>query len=165
MAITRAKKEEIAEKAQDIVKSSKSVAFVNFHGLSVEEANELRNKLREEGVRYFVLKKTIAKRILENAGIEGELPELEGELALAGAEDPIAPARGVYDFAKTHKEKLFLVGGIFEGRFMNKEEMAEIASIPPVEILYGKVMNVINSPISSVVIALGAIAEQKERTV
>lgn len=161
MAITRKKKEEILKKATDIVKDSQSVVFVNFHGLGVEDSNTLRRELRKDGVSYSVIKKTLVKKVLGDAKIEGEAPLLDGELALASAKDLMAPARGIYDFAKTHKDTLSILGGIFEGRFMNKEEMTEIASIPPIEVLYGKFVNVINSPIQGFVVALSQIAKVK----
>ena len=161
MAITRKKKEEILKKATDIVKDSQSVVFVNFHGLGVEDSNTLRRELRKDGVSYSVIKKTLVKKVFGDSKIEGEAPSLDGELALASAKDLMAPARGIYDFAKTHKDTLSILGGIFEGRFMNKEEMTEIASIPPIEVLYGKFVNVINSPIQGFVIALDQIAKVK----
>lgn len=162
MAITRQKKEEIVKKAQDIIKDSESVVFVNFHGLSVAETTELRRALREAGVNYVVLKKSLVQRVLASADVEGEVPDLDGELALASAkDDAVAPARGVYQFAKSHDENLAILGGIFENRFMGKEEMVEIASIPPVEILYGKFANIVNSPIQRFTVALGQIAEAK----
>ncbi|MBU1046773.1 50S ribosomal protein L10 [Patescibacteria group bacterium] len=162
MAIKKEKKKEIFEKAEGILKDSNSVVFVNFHGLGVSDTTQLRNNLRNEGSSYTVIKKTIVKKALENTSIEGEMPELEGELALAYSEDLIAPARGVYEFQKKHKEKMAILGGIFEGVFMNKEKMLSIAQIPAPQVLRGQFVNLINSPIQSFVTALSKIAEKKE---
>jgi len=100
MAITKGKKEEVCKKIESIVKDFPTVVFVNFHGLNVTDTTQLKNSLREEDSFYTVTKKTLAKRILQDSPVKGEIPELEGELALAYSSDQIAPARGVYEFSK-----------------------------------------------------------------
>ncbi|MCW9054869.1 MAG: 50S ribosomal protein L10 [Candidatus Pacebacteria bacterium] len=162
MAKTKQQKTETLEQLTDAAKNAGSVVFVNFHGLGVSETNEMRSALKDEGVTYLVAKKTLTKRAIADAGVEGEVPELEGELALAWGDDQIAPARGVQEFAKKHKDSLSILGGIFEHRLVGKEEMITIASIPSLQTLYGQFANVINSPIQGFVFALNAIAEKKE---
>jgi len=154
MAINKDKKKKIYEKTQGILKDSGSVVFVNFHGLNVSDTTQLRNNLRKEGSSYTVTKKTLVKKALDSSSVEGEMPELEGELALAYGEDLIAPARGVYEFQKKHKENVAILGGIFEGSFVDKEKMLSIAQIPSPQILKGQFVNLINSPIQSFVTAL-----------
>ncbi|MBU1557957.1 50S ribosomal protein L10 [Patescibacteria group bacterium] len=161
MAISKEKKEKIYGGIKNAVAKAQSIVFVNFHGLGVSETTDLRRKLREEDVNYVVAKKTLIKRALGDAKPEGEMPELEGELALAYSEDLTAPARGVYDFQKSHKNSVSILGGVFEGRYMNQSEMTEIAAIPSTQVLYGQFVNLINSPIQRFVIALDKIAEKK----
>jgi len=161
MAITREKKKEILGNLKDAVSGASSVVFVNFHGLSVRDTSNLRKKLRDASVSYFVAKKTLTKRALSEEKIEGEIPELEGELAIAYGEDLIAPAREVYEFQKSHKDHVSILGGIFEKSYKNKEEMLEIASIPAPQVLRGMFVNVINSPIQGLAVALNAIAEKR----
>jgi len=160
MAITKEKKVEITKKLKKALTDSQSVVFVNFAGLSVNEDTNLRRELRENEVGYVVAKKTLIKRALNEAGASGEMPELPGEIALAYGEDLVAPAKGIYEFSQKSK-KLEILGGIFEGAFMDKASMTEIAEIPPREILYGKFANVINSPIQGFVIALDQLAQAK----
>lgn len=162
MPISKEKKKEVIDKVSDALKSSKSVVFVNFHGLTMVNTTELRRKLRAEGIGYTVAKKTLAKRALDTAAINGEVPVLDGELALAYGTDLIAPAREIYGFQKKFDNKLSIIGGIFEGRYMTKEEMTEIAAIPPQLVLYGQLVNLINSPIQGLVLSLNAIAGKKE---
>ncbi len=162
MAKTYQQKEETLAKLTEALKNAASVVFVNFHGLGVTDTNEMRAKLKEDNVTYFVAKKTLVRRALNDAGLQGEVPELEGELALAWGDDAVAPARGVHAFAKDHKDELSILGGVFEQKLMNKDEMTVIASIPPLQTLYGQFANVINSPIQGLVIALGQVAEKKE---
>ncbi|MCK5285922.1 MAG: 50S ribosomal protein L10 [Candidatus Pacebacteria bacterium] len=162
MAINKDRKKEIYEKAQGILKDSESVVFVNFKGLNVADTTQLRNNLRDEDSSYSVIKKSLIRKALDNFSVKGNMPELEGELALAYGKDSIAPARGVYEFQKKNQENIAILGGIFEGSFVDKEKMLSIAQIPAPQILKGQFVNLINSPIQGFVTALSKIAEKKE---
>lgn len=167
MAITKAKKHEIAAKLKGVFDTSKTVVFINFHGLNVMDTTKLRNDLRTQGVGYIVAKKTLVKRSLAAKNPSGSMPELGGELAIAysaSTEDAIAPAREVYSFQKTHKDRIAILGGVFGGAYAAADEMIAIASIPSREVLLGQFVNVINSPIQGLVIALNAIAEKKVKS-
>lgn len=175
MAITRQKKEEIVKKTEDILKNSESIVFVNFHGIGVKDTDELRSSLREKGVGYSVLKKTLVKRVLKESGFEGDVPQLDGELALAYSEDAIAPARGIMEFQKKHKKVISPLGGVFESRYIGIDEVKQLALIPSREVLYGQFVGLLNSPIQqtvgvlnnvvgSLVIALDQIAQAKAPT-
>lgn len=161
MAISKQKKGEIVEKLRKAFKDAKSVVFVNFKGLSVGNTTSMRRGLKGEGVSYTVAKKTLTKRVLDEGKYEGTLPELEGELGLAWGNDPVSPARGIKGFQKKFPETLKILGGIFEGRYLGREEMEEIAMIPSMEVLRGKFVNIINSPIQRVAVALSEIAKIK----
>jgi large subunit ribosomal protein L10 len=161
MAITRDRKKEVLDNLKSIVKNSPTVVFVNFHGTNVVESSEMRRALRKEGVEYVVTKKTLAKLALADQNLGGEVPTLEGEVAFAYSQDQIAPAREIYQFQKKLDGRISIVGGIFEGSFKDKEGMTVIASIPSQHVLYGQFVNLINSPIQGLVIALDAIAGKK----
>jgi large subunit ribosomal protein L10 len=161
MAITRAKKEERVQEITDAVKDAGSVAFVSFNKLTVAETSAMRRVLRAAGAHYVVAKKTLAARAFTALGFEGTLPELPGEFAFIYGEDMIAPAREVNEFVKKNKDKLSIVGGIFEGRFMDASEMQSIATIPPLKTLYAQFVMLINSPLQGLVVALDQIAEKK----
>jgi large subunit ribosomal protein L10 len=161
MPITKEKKVKIQEDVASKIKGATSIVFVNFHKLNVADTNEVRRALRSEGVGYTVAKKTLIKRAFAGQNVEGEMPELAGEIALVYGTDPIAPARGIFEFQKKFKDQVSLVGGVFEGKFLNKSEIEGVATIPPLQVLYGQFVNLINSPIQGLVLALNAIAEQK----
>ncbi|TSC67143.1 MAG: large subunit ribosomal protein L10 [Parcubacteria group bacterium Gr01-1014_73] len=164
MAKTKAQKKESLAAIAKLIKEAKdagSVALVKFGGLTVADATNFRRKLRAEGVNYLVAKKTLAKKALAESGVAGELPALDGQIGLAWGVDQIAPARGVYEFQRQSEKKVELLGGIFEGRFMNREEMSSIASIPPRKTLYAQLVNVINSPIQGLVMALSELAKKR----
>jgi large subunit ribosomal protein L10 len=161
LAISKQKKGEILKKVEKALSEAKSLVFVNFHGLNVAGITQMRRTLKDAGIKYFVAKKSLVKRVLSGSKIEGEIPELPGELALAWGDDLVAPAREVYGFQKKNTDNLKILGGIFEGKFMNQALMMEIASIPPLPVLHGKFVNIINSPIQRFVIGLSEIAKKK----
>ena len=162
MAISKDKKREIVAKLVDAFKEASSIAFVGFTKLTVADASKMRTQLRDAEVKYYVAKKTLIKKALEGRGYTGELPALPGEIAVAWtSNDVTAPARGVYEFGKKLKGALVLLGGVFEGGFINAEKTIAIATIPPMQVLRGMFVNVINSPIQGLVVALDKIREQK----
>ncbi len=160
MAITKDKKSGILTKLDGVKNDSESIVFVSFKGMPVQDSTIMRTKLREQGVGYFVAKKTLMRKAFDGA-FEGEMPELEGEIAVAYSADAIAPAQNIKEFALKYKDNLAIVGGVFQGVYKNKEEMTEIASIPPLQVLRGMFVNVINSPIQGLAVALNQIAEKK----
>lgn len=160
MAITKAKKQDILAKLEGIKKEAESIVFVSFKGITVKDTTEMRRKMREAGVGYFVAKKTLMKRVF-GEGYEGTMPELDGEIAVAYSTDAIAPAQNVKEFAVKFKDGLAIVGGIFQGVFKNKEEMTEIASIPPLQTLRGMFAQLVNSPRQRFAVVLSKVAEKK----
>jgi large subunit ribosomal protein L10 len=162
MAIHKEKKAEIVSNVKDILSKSKSVVFVNFHKLPVSESTTIRKELRSKEVSFTVAKKTLTKRALAEAQVTGELPVLEGELALVYSADLLAPAREIFDFQKKLDGRVSILGGVFDGIYKSKEEMEVIASIPSRQTLYAQFVNLINSPIQGLAIALNAVAEKKQ---
>ena len=160
MAITKAKKETILGKLEGVKGEAESIVFVKFNGMSVAATTSMREELRQKGVGYFVAKKTLMKRTFGES-FTGSMPQLDGEIAIAYSTDAIAPAQNIRDFALKYKNNLAIVGGVFQGVFKNQAEMTEIASIPPLQVLRGMFVNVINSPIQGMVIALDGIAQKK----
>lgn len=133
-------------------KNASSVVFVNFHGLNVSAANELRKSLRKTGSDYLVAKKTLIKKVFDSLNFEGVMPELEGEVALAfGVDDEVAPARVVSEFDEKHNDIIKILGGVLEGEYMDANKAIALARIPSREVLYGKFVNVINSPVQGLV--------------
>lgn len=161
MALTKQKKVDILAKIGKVLKGAQSVVFVHFKGLSVADANAMRRELRKRDIGYTVAKKTLMRRAIAELKPEGSLPELHGEVAIAYGADPITPASSIAEFAKEYTGRLTIVGGIFEGRYMNQSEMNTIAAIPPLQTLRGMLVNIINSPIAGLAIALDAIAQKK----
>ena len=138
------------------------MVFVDFHGINVAEETNLRRSLREKEVGYRVSRKTLLRRVLEGKA-QGDVPSLPGEVALAYSKDPISSAREIHSFHKANGGILKILGGIFEGKFLDAEGMQEIAMIPSKEVLIGQFVNLINSPLQRFAIALDQIAKSKEQ--
>ena len=164
MAISKDKKREIVAKLTGALKEASSVAFVGFSKLTVKDSSKLRQELSQKSVRFFVAKKTLIRKALEARGYQGSVPELPGEVAVAwtAGEDVTAPASGVYEFGKKLKGAIALLGGMFEGAFIDAKTMIGIATIPPLPVLRGMFANIINSPIQRFAISLAEVAKIKQ---
>lgn len=165
MAKTKAQKADILSRLQDALKKTGSSVVVHFKGLSVKDESMMRRELKEKGLAYFVAKKTLIKKAITDGGL-GEVGGLEGEVAVVyntEASDTTAPARLAYEYSKQFgAERFSLLNGIFEEKLQGQEGILEIATIPPTPVLRGMFVNVINSPIQGLVIALNGIAEKKQ---
>lgn len=161
MPITLDKKKSLVASLDKALKGANSVVFVKFDKLTVADGNELRRSLQKEEVGYQVAKKTLLKRALSTHSIEGSIPEIPGQVAIAYSTDLLAGAREIFDFQKKHKENISIVGGVFDGKYMNADEMMSIATIPPLQTLRGMFVNLINSPIQRFAVVVNAIAEKR----
>ena len=157
MTITKQKKGEILKDLENNLKKAKIVVFVNFHGLNVSAATQLRRLLGNIGARYLVAKKTLIKKALESFGLEGEILNLEGEVAMAFCEqDPILSAKAIEQFAKKNKA-IKILGGVFENKYIGQKSVIMLANIPPREVLLGQFVNIINSPVRGLVVTLNGV--------
>jgi large subunit ribosomal protein L10 len=161
MAINKKKKEEILANLKEIIKNSGSVVFINFHGVDVVQSTALRRELKQSEVNYFVAKKSLVKRAFAETKVSGEMPPLDGELGLAYGKDSLAPAGKIYSWVKKLNGRLKILGGVFEGKFMDQENMNNIAQIPSQETLYAQFVSLINSPIRGLVVLLDQVAKNK----
>jgi large subunit ribosomal protein L10 len=161
MAITKDKKAEIVKKIEDIASKAKTLVWVQFKGLNVAQQSEMRKALRAQDIGYVVAKKTLVERGLASAKFEGTAPVLEGEVALAYGEDELAPARELAVFVKKFSETLAFAGGVFGGKYVDKEGIMAIAAIPGMDALRGMFAQVINSPRSRFAVVLSEVAKTK----
>ena len=162
MAITREKKAEIIAKVSDIASKSSTMVFAKFKGLPVVEQNDMRRTLRAQEVGYVVAKKSLVRRALEAAKVEGTMPELEGEIAMAYSADELAPARELAVFIKKFPEQLAFAGGVFGGKFMSADEIKSIAAIPGMQALRAQFVQLINSPRQRFAVVMHAKANKGE---
>ena len=150
--------EEIAEK----FKAAASIVVVDYRGLTVAQATELRKQLREAGVEFKVYKNTLTRRAAEAAGLEGINEFLTGPNAIAFSnEDVVAPAKIINEFAKKN-EALEIKAGIIEGTVASVEDVKALAELPSREGLLSMLLSVLQAPVRNFALATKAVAEQKE---
>ena len=128
------------------IKESKLVVFVNFHGLNSVLNRELRSIIKKAGAKYFVAKKTLIKRVFGEFGFKGEIPEMEGEVALVFGKDDIVEPVKILSVFKKNNPQINLLGGVIEGLFTGKEAMIRLATLPSREVLIAQFLNVISAP-------------------
>jgi large subunit ribosomal protein L10 len=165
-------KKQVVKELSEKIKSSKSIVFADYRGLTVEQDTELRTALRKAGVDYKVVKNTLTKLAANENGLNDLEPHFNGPTSMASSdEDSIAPAMVMVEFAKKY-EKLELKVGVIEGKILDVKGIEAIASLPSKEELLAKALgslkspitglvNVLNGNIRGLVIALNAIAEKQ----
>lgn len=162
MPISRKKKEEIVAKVEDGLKTAESVVFVGFKGMKLGDQNAMRRELRAKGVSYYVAKKSLVERALASKNVTGTMPASKGETALVWSKDPIAAAKGIYEFSKKFKDSLTLFGGIYQGAYQSQSEIMVLATIPSREELYSKFVGMLQATYGGVVRAFEAKRVQME---
>ncbi|HDR7736140.1 TPA: 50S ribosomal protein L10 [Bacillus thuringiensis] len=155
-------KQQVVTEIADKLRASKSTIVVDYRGLTVSEATELRKQLREAGVEFKVYKNSLTRRAAESAKM-AELNEfLTGPNAIAFSnEDVVAPAKVLNDFATKH-EALEIKAGVIEGKLVTLDEVKAIATLPSREGLLSMLLSVLQAPIRNLALATKAVAEQKE---
>lgn len=154
------KKQEVNELIKEFEESVTCVV-VDYRGLTVHEATELRSKLRAEGAELKVIKNNISRRAAKAAGFEGLTDVFTGPSALVfSKEDAVAPARIVYDFAKKH-ENLELKGGYVERKIVGIDQLAEVAKLPNREGMLSMLLSVLQAPLRNFAYAIKAIGEKE----
>ena len=152
-------KQPIVDEISELLNGAATAVVVDYRGLTVEQDTQLRKQLREAGVTYKVYKNTLIKRATEGTDFAALDPNLEGLTALAVSKtDATAPARILAEFAKK-ADKLEIKAGIVEGTYYDAKGMNVIATIPSREILLGKLLGSIQSPITNFARVLNQIAE------
>ena len=147
---------DLTEKLQTAV----SGVIVNYSGITVENDTKMRAELRKAGVEYAVIKNTMTKRACENVGY-GELGNvLEGMTAIAiSKDDAVAPAKILKEYADKI-DSFELKEGFVEGKVLDQAGVLELANIPSKEILIGKLLGSIQSPLYGLACALQAIIDK-----
>ncbi len=155
-------KQPVVAEISELLKDAKAAVLVDYRGLTVEQDTALRKQMREAGVTYKVYKNTMMNFAFKGTDYEAMSGKLEGPTALAvSSTDASAPARILFEFAKK-APALELKGGVVEGTYYDEKGIQVIATIPSREVLLGKLLGSIQSPIANLARVLNQIAESKE---
>lgn len=152
-------KKQIVSTLAEQMKNAVSGVLVDYCGLSVEQDTQLRNKLREAGVEYKVVKNTLTRFAAKEIGFD-ELDEvLNGPTSLAiSMTDEVAPAKVIADFAKDN-EQLEIKAGFLDGKVLALDEIKVLAATPNRETLIAKMLGSLNAPVSNLVRTLQALVD------
>jgi large subunit ribosomal protein L10 len=146
----------IAEIAADI-ESSQAVFAVDYRGISVPQAAELRAKLREADATFRVVKNSLTERAADQTGATDLKPLLQGPTALTFVRgDAALAAKAIADYARI-TQLLPFKGGTMEGAPLDAEQIRSISRLPSREVLYGQLVGVVASPVTGLVRTLGAL--------
>ena len=174
MANSIEEKKVIVSEITEKLDRAASVILVDYRGLTVGEATQLRREMRQAGVEYKVLKNTLIKRAADELQISGLDPYLNGPTAVIFSDsDPVIPAKIMSDFIRRAR-KTEIKSGILGKTVINAAGVQSLSEMPPKEVVVAKLMGTINAPIANlagvlnatlrqVVTALDAIRKQKEQ--
>jgi large subunit ribosomal protein L10 len=162
----------IAEIATQIDESH-AIFAVDYRGISVSQAAELRSNLREADALFKVVKNSLTERAADQVGAEALKDYLSGPTALTFVRGDVAvAAKALADYART-TQLLPVKGGLMDGAVLDVEQIRTLSRLPSREVLYGQLVGVVASPVSGLVrtlnalisglaVALGGVREKKE---
>ena len=154
-------KQAIVAALTEKIQNSGAGVIVDYKGITVAEDTALRAECRNNNVEYAVIKNTLLRFAFNNCGMSELDEQLNGTTSLATcADDPVAPARVIADYAKKLKDKFEIKGGFMDGKVVSMETVNALASIPALPVLQAQVLGTMLAPISGLACVLKQIAEK-----
>jgi large subunit ribosomal protein L10 len=155
--MNRDEKAAVVEELAEEIRGADAVFAVDYRGISVPDAAELRARLRGADTRFRIVKNSLTERASDKAGAESLKELLEGPTALAFvAGDAALAAKALNDMARTLGTLAFK-GGLMDGAAITADEIRAIARLPAREVLHGQLVGMIASPLSGLVRTLNAL--------
>jgi large subunit ribosomal protein L10 len=155
---TREQKQQNLEALTQQFQEAKVAMLIGFNKLTVAKDQELRNRLREAGARYTVVKNTLARKAAAGTPFEQTTEHFKGVTAIAlSTEDPVTLSKAVSKFAKENPDVFKFKAGVVEGRVVALGDVESIAALPSKEVLISKVMFLINCQAQRLVTVLSAV--------
>jgi large subunit ribosomal protein L10 len=155
--MNRDQKAAVVEEIAGQIKDSQAIFAVDYRGITVTQAAELRARLREIDTRFRVVKNSLSERAADKAGAESLKPLLTGPTALALVRgDAALAAKALNDAART-MNVLEFKGGVMNGTTVSADEVRAIARLPSREVLNAQLVGTIAAPITGLVRTLNAL--------
>lgn len=143
MPLSKDQKKEIIKNLSEKLKLSKSAVFSDFTGLTVSEMESLRNDLRKNKTHYQVVKKSLLKIAIKQAGLKISLDNMSGSVSAGISEsDEVIPAKILYEFSLKH-ENLKLLNGILNGQKISLNVVEKLAKLPGKDELRAKTVGML----------------------
>ena len=141
-------KKQLVEEIKEKFSKAKTLAFVDYRGITVDEDTAMRRKFREAGCEYKVYKNRLMLKALSDLGIECSANYFEGTTAVAiGYEDEVAPAKILCDTISKTK-KMAIKFGILNGVSVSASDIEALSKLPSKEELIAKLLGTLNNPIT-----------------
>ena len=151
----------VVSEIEELAKDAKSIVLVDYRGLTVAQATELRNNVRTAGGTYKVYKNRLMKIAFDKLGIEFPSSDFEGTTAvLFHSSDEVAPAKIALDGSKKFNNNLKLKSGYVSGKYFNTAEINALANIPSREVLVAQLLGMLTNPMRSLAVAVSEIAKK-----
>lgn len=158
--ILQEKKQVVAELTEKI-KGATAGVLVDYKGINVADDTKLRKELREAGVEYAVVKNTLLRFAVGEAGYAELEQHLEGTSALAvSKEDPVAAARILTKYAEGSGGKFVIKAGFVDGGYIDAAKVSELGNLPSKEQLLSMLCSALSGNLRGLAVALNAIAEK-----
>lgn len=159
MAITRERKEELVAQYVDLLERTNGFVIVNYKGMSVNQTEDLRNKIREADGTYAVTKNTLFTKALQQQGWPVPDDLLKGPTAIAfGLDNMPGVAKAVLDFTDELdvKEKLAISGGVMTGEILSIDQVETISELPTLDEIRAQLAGLIVQPATGLVSIINA---------
>lgn len=157
MAMSREKKEQIVADLTEKLSRSKALIMTDYRGLGAAEMSGLRNKLRETETGFHVVKNSLVKRAMEQAGLPWEQSLFDGPTAIGFCyEDVPGSAKVLIDFGSERKTPISIRGGMLGEGLLDAAQISDLASLPSGEVLIAQVVARISGPLVGLVNVLNA---------
>jgi large subunit ribosomal protein L10 len=150
--VLKEKKEQVVAELVERFRTSDTLIVADYRGLDMTALDGVRTELLKHGARFSVVKNTLTKRAAEAAGVEALGEFLEGPTAIAFVQDGdmVAVAKTLNDTARQTRI-LTLRGGILDGRPVTADQVRDLATLPPVDVLHGQVVGAVVGPLNAIV--------------
>ncbi|MCW3066998.1 MAG: ribosomal protein [Solirubrobacterales bacterium] len=157
--MNRDEKAAVIDRIAGEIREAGAVYAVDYRGLSVAQAADLRSRLREADAVFRVVKNSLTERAADQAGAEALKSVLQGPTALTFVRgDAAVAAKALSDAART-TQLLEFKGGLLNGDVLTADDVRSIARLPAREVLYGQLVGTVASPISGLVRTLNALIQ------
>ncbi len=162
--MNRTQKQELIQEVNATLNKANIALIVHNNGLTVAEMSDLRKKMRDAGAEFKVTKNRLAKIAAKDTKFELIADLFKGPAAVATADEPVAVAKGLVDFAKTN-EKLVIIGGAYADQKLDLKAIQALAKLPSLNELRAKIVGMLQTPATRIACVLQAPGGQVARVI
>ena len=160
----RSEKENMVASLKQVFEEANIIVVTHYSGLTMSDMTDLRGRMREAGASFKVTKNRLTKLALKDTDFEDLTDMFTGPTAIAYSDDPVAAAKIAVNYSKDN-EKLVILGGAFNGEMLDVGAVTNLAKLPSLDELRGKLVGMIQTPATRIAGVLQAPAGQVARVI